>query len=160
MAGIVTVWPGSSPPSVIGAPATLFTTTTATAPAAWAFCAFRRNPQPVGPRSTTAIAPAGNPMSGPQPCEGAAAGLAGSGPFTTAKLPAMPASGAIVPQLAPLATYVPAAGDGALTVTTFGSGGTGSPEGSKRTKCAPAGFASGISTISRPAHGTPVVELL
>src|SRR5215218_513569 len=63
------VVPGSAvPPGAVGAPGTLFTMTTAIAPACCALNVLSAKLQ--FPRSTSAIEPAGNPVIGPQPSLG------------------------------------------------------------------------------------------
>src|ERR671918_138371 len=88
--------PGSVPPMVIGAPATLLATIIAVAPAAWALFAFSTNVHV--PRSTRAIAPAGNPTRGSQPS------VVVSVPSSTRTTsPLMPVSSGAGPKLAPVA---------------------------------------------------------
>ena len=81
---------GAVPPGAVAGPATLFTITTAAAPAACALAVLSAKLQL--PRSTSAIAPAGNPTNGEQPSFGAAVPS-----FASAYWPAMPAAGAAGP---------------------------------------------------------------
>jgi hypothetical protein len=103
------------PPGLVGAPGTLFTSTTAIAPAAWAFCVFSTNGHV--PRSTSAMAPAGNPTSGPHPSDGRAPPA-----LTTANEPANPADGTPGPLFAEANTYSPAAAEGGSTTSRFEGG--------------------------------------
>jgi hypothetical protein len=64
-AGIVTWFPTTPAPSVAGVPGALSATIMAVAPAFWALMPFTPNSQK--PRSTSAMAPAGNPTRGSQP---------------------------------------------------------------------------------------------
>jgi hypothetical protein len=95
---------GSLPPIVIGGPATLLATITATAPAFWAFFTLTVKVHAGAggggePRSTSAIAPAGKPTSGWQPSVGLALPS-----FTRTTSPATPVRVGSGPNAAPVAS--------------------------------------------------------
>src|SRR5919106_3305084 len=104
---------GSVPPMVPGSPGALLTTMTATAPASWGLFAFWTKVHP--PRSTSATAPAGKPISVWQPS--VVVPLPSS---TSTMSPETPSSVGAGPNAAPLAGYWPAAGDGGSTITALG----------------------------------------
>src|SRR5262245_63260577 len=113
---------GALPAIGIASPARLLTMITATAPARCALTALSSKVEV--PRSTRAMAPAGNPTSAPQPRVGSAL------PSSTRTIgPATPAAVGAGPKLAPEAGYVPAAAVGGSIVTRLGnpSGGSGWP---------------------------------
>jgi hypothetical protein len=99
-AGIAGGAPAVEPARISAAPSTLLAITTATAPAASAFCTFCRKGQV--PRSTSATVPAGKATSGPQPSLGFAP------PSSTRTIgPAVPALVAGGPNRAQLAPISP-----------------------------------------------------
>src|SRR5918998_173284 len=100
---------GSLPVGSLGSPGALVTRITAVAPAACAFLAFCTNVH--DPRSTSAIAPAGKPTSGPQPSVGFALPS-----DTSTTFPDRPSSEGSGPNVAPAASYLPAAEEGASIV--------------------------------------------
>ena len=103
--------PTTPAPMRIGMPGASLTTITPVAPAFCACSALNANSHV--PRSTTAIAPAGNPTSGSH----ASVGDTPAPSFACTMLPDRPAAGG--PNCAPFASYVPAAEPEAI-VTRFG----------------------------------------